>query len=147
MATPQQIQALKDMYEAAKQANHKWPAASACEAMIETGWLQHVPRNSFNVLGIKAYRGWDGPVVAANGTEQNKDGSWTGPQSDKWCVFPSYAACFEEQMKILQEPRYLAAMEAPTIESYIVTESSIWSTGIEKGKSVLATYNAHKDIF
>jgi hypothetical protein len=135
------------MYEAAKAAGHKWPNAAACEAAVETGWGEHMPPNSNNVLGIKRYDGWQGPVVGANGTEQNKDGSWTGPQADQWCVFESPEACFAQQMIILKEPRYAAAMEASTVESYIIEECSIWSTGILKGQAVLQTYNAHKALF
>lgn len=146
MITPQQQQFLLDMYEEAKIANHKWPQAAAAESVVETGWGAHIPANSFNVLGIKAYRGWTGPIVGATGTEQNTDGSWTGPQADQWCVFPTYAACFAEQMLILQEPRYAAAMEAPTVEAYIVAECAIWSTGQQKGQAVLATLNAHRNL-
>ncbi len=146
MASPAQLLFLTQMFQAAKDAQHKWPAAAACEAVCETGWGAHTPSGSHNVLGIKAYHGWTGPTVGAAGTEQNKDGSWTGPQPDRWCVFDSPASCFRQQMLILQEPRYAAAMEAPSIESYIAAECAIWSTGILKGQQVLQTYNAHKDL-
>ena len=146
MASSQQITWLTQMFQAASAANHKWPAAAACEAVIETGWGLHTPPSSNNVLGIKAYRGWTGPVVGASGTEQNPDGTWTGPQSDYWCVFTSPQACFAEQMLILQEPRYASAMAAVTIEMYITLECAVWSTGLTKGQAVLETYNAHRDL-
>jgi hypothetical protein len=146
MASPEQLSALSRMYEAAKEAQHKWPGAAAAEAMVETGWLKHMPPGSNNVLGIKAYRGWTGPTVSSTGTEQAANGSWSGPQDDTWCVFDSPIACFEEQMMILLEPRYAAAMEAPTIQSYIIAECAIWSTGLAKGTAVLQVFNAHKDL-
>jgi hypothetical protein len=105
-----------------------------------------MPPGSNNVLGIKAYRGWLGPTIDSTGTEQAANGTWTGPQDDVWCVFDSPTACFEEQMKILLEPRYAAALEAPTIQSYIISESAVWSTGLSKGMAVLTVYNSHNDI-
>lgn len=143
--TPAQGTWLMAMFGAASKAGHKWPAAAACEAAAETGWGQHIPPNSNNVLGIKAYRGWRGKTVTADGTEQNGDGTWTGKQSDLWCVFDSPTDCFKEQMLILQEPRYAAAMEALTIEAYIVLECAVWSTAQAKGKLVLEIYEAHKN--
>lgn len=146
MTLEQRVQFLKDMKAAAIGAHHPWPGAAAAESAVETGWGQHVPKGSNNYLGIKAFHGWAGPTVSADGTEQSKDGVWSGPQHDLWCVFQSAEDCFAEQVVILHEPRYAAALEAPTVESYIVTESAIWSTGILRGSAVLQTFNAHRDI-
>jgi hypothetical protein len=158
MLTPDQITNYQTAYKAAFAAANAympWPLkispeqyaeCAATEAMIETGWLAHMPPNSNNCLGIKAYKGWPGAVVGATGTEQNPNGSWTGPQADLWCVFPSLEACFTEQLHILQEPRYAVAADSPTPESYIIAECKIWSTGIMKGQSVLSTYNAHRNL-
>jgi hypothetical protein len=157
MATTQEIAWLTGSFFAAKLATEGAPwllkitpeqyaAAAACEAAAETGWGAHMPPNSNNVLGIKAYRGWTGKVVTADGTEQNADGSYTGPQSDLWCVFDSIEACFAEQLMILQEPRYAQAAEATTIEAYILAECAVWSTGLQKGQVVTQIYEAHKDV-
>ncbi len=147
MASPQQIAWLRSMYAAAQAAGHKWPAAAACEAAAESGWGAHLPPNSNNVLGIKAFSGWTGPVVGAPGTEQNKDGSWTGPQSNLWCVFASPQACFAQQVTILKEPRYAQAMAATTVEAYITAECQIWSSGQAKGQMVTTLLQAHaKDL-
>src|ERR1700743_2510038 len=96
MASLEQMQFLQQMLLAAQEAKHKWPGAAAAEAAVETGWGVHIPHHSNNVLGIKAYREWTGPTVGANGTEQNPDGTWTGPQADQWCVFATPADCFKE---------------------------------------------------
>ena len=146
MATEQQIAFLTEMKAAAMAAGHKWPGAAAAEAADETGWGVHIPRGSFNVLGIKAFAGWLGPVVDASGTEQSANGAWSGPQADRWCMFNSYEACFAEQMRILGEPRYALAMTAATAEVYIAAESHIWSTGILKGQAVLQIWRAHQDV-
>jgi hypothetical protein len=161
MASPAQLANLKQAYEAAltaatgkpiflvpppwllKITPEQYAQCAACEAMAETGWGAHVPNGSLNWLGIKAYKGWTGPVVGAAGTEQNPDGTWTGPQSDLWCVFPSLEACFAEQLMILQEPRYAAACEATTPMQYIVAECAVWSTGQQKGATAVQIFNSH----
>lgn len=160
MATPTQLAWLQGSYHAAllatltpdgppwslKIETEQYAAAAACEAAVETGWGAHLPPNSNNVLGIKAYKGWTGPVVSADGTEQNTDGSWTGPESDLWCVFSSPEACFAEQLMILQEPRYAKAAEAETVMQYIVEECAVWSSSQSKGALVLQIFNSHKDV-
>jgi hypothetical protein len=157
VATPEQVADMKAVYYealAAANAYKPWPLkisqddyakAAAAESMVETGWTQHLPPHSLNYLGIKAYKGWTGPTVGADGTEQLPNGTWTGPQADRWCVFPTAQACFAEQLRVLQEPRYDSACAALTPEAYIVEECAVWSTGLEKGKDVLATFNAHQE--
>lgn len=153
MLAPIQLQFLKTMFEAAKTAGHRWPAAAACEACIETGHGAHVPYKSNNVLGIKATRSYTGLYVTANGTEQHSDGSYTGPELDRWRVYPDYASCFRDQMHVLQTQKepdgslaYAKALAATDIETYITEECKVWSTGILKGQQVLLEYRAHKDL-
>jgi hypothetical protein len=152
VSNPLEIPFLQKMLAAAKSVNHPYPGAAAAEAWCETGGI-HFPPNSHNVLGIKAPHGWTGPTVLADGTEQNSDGSYTGPQSDLWAVFPDYASCFAEQINILHQATdgrgnllYAAALAATTIEAYIIAECKEWSTGLAKGIDTLETYNAHRDV-
>ena len=71
MVSPEQLAWLQSAFDAAKQANHPWPDAAACEAAAETGWGVHVPPNSNNVLGIKAELCKHTTAIAANhGTHQ-----------------------------------------------------------------------------
>jgi flagellum-specific peptidoglycan hydrolase FlgJ len=137
---------LASMLPHAKASGHKWPAAAVAEAAVETGWGEHYVHQSNNVLGIKAFGSWKGPKFAAPGTEQNKDGSYTVPASMMWRGYPSFDACFADQMVILHEPRYAAALAASTIQAYILEECAIWSTGQEKGKDVLLTFRSHLDV-
>jgi hypothetical protein len=158
MVTPQQLLFLDKMFAAATYAARTftpwtlsispdaYAAAAACEAAIETGWGQHMPADSNNVLGIKNFRGYTGPVARADGTEQLPGGKWTAPTEDEWGMFKTTEACFVEQLLILREPRYAPAVAASTIEAYIIAECAIWSTGLAKGTSVIQTYHAHKDL-
>jgi len=154
MATEQQLQFLKEMYESAKRADHRWPGAAACEAVTETGWSAHIPKGSNNVLGIKALGKYKGPYVTADGTEQNADGTFTIPASMAWRVYKTTDDCFRDQMVILTTQRngdgallYQKALDADTPEDYIVEESKIWSTGVLKGAIVLQIYKRYKEVF
>ena len=119
--------------------------SAVCEATAETGWGQHEPPGSLNVLGIKHMKGdgWTGKVVGADGTEQNPNGSWTGKQPDMWRVYPTYEACFADQCRILQEPRYRVAMASVTAEGYIQAECETWSTSQAKGTVVTGIFVGH----
>ena len=155
MLPPQDTQYLQTMYAAAlaaAEAFTPWPlnisptqyaACAACEAAEETGWGVHLPKGSFNELGIMQMGQWDGPSVAADGTEQNPDGTWQGPKKDFWCVFPDAQTCFTEQLKILTHPAYVQARAAPSPETYIAAECKVWSTGLAKGQQVTIIYENH----
>lgn len=149
------------IYKAAAQdAGHPWPGAAAAEAWNETGGqppmtLPHMPKlangsTSYNCLGIKAGRKYTGATVTADGTEQMADGEFTGPEADAWRVYPSFMACFADQLRILKTEgggkTYAAALAAKTPEDYIEAECPVWSTNRDKAAEVLATYKAHADI-
>jgi flagellum-specific peptidoglycan hydrolase FlgJ len=153
MASPQQLMFLQVAKHAATQAGHRWPGCAAAEAAAETGWGADLPPGSNNFLGIKPPHDWKGKVVYSNGTEQRKDGSWTGPQHDAWCVFPTMADCFAQQMSILQTAKnldgtliYADALAATTPETYIAAECKHWSTSQAKTDTVLTIYHSHQDI-
>jgi hypothetical protein len=155
MASPAQLQWLASTYQSALRAAtayspwtlgitpQQYAGCAAAEAAVETGWGAHLPPSSDNVLGIKAYDGWNGPVVGADGTEQARDGSWSGPQLDKWCVFATTDDCFAQQLRILQEARYAGARAAQGPLTYIALECAVWSTGQAKGEIVTQIYQAH----
>lgn len=165
MATPQQLEFMREAYAAAKLAaaqcvawpltiaQYLWTGAAAAEACVETGWGAHMPPNSRNCLGITAGRNYAGQTVDSNGTEQLSNGEMTGPTLHHWRVYPTYADCFADQLHILETQRnpdhtlsYQAALSANTVEAYITAECAKWSTGLEKGKAVLQTYHSHLDI-
>lgn len=165
MASPQQLDSLILAHTAALAAalaNQPWgltitpeqyAVCASCEAMEETGWLTEMPPNSFNCLGIKAFRGYIGKTVQANGTEENSDGTWTGPQPDRWRVYPNYQACFADQLHILHNQRlpngtleYQQALNANNPEAYVLAECAIWSTAHIKGPQVLIIYRSHGNL-
>lgn len=147
MINANQLLFLKQVYAAALSVGHRWPKAVACEAAFETGWGKDMPPHSNNVLGIKALGKYIGPKVSANGTEQNADGSMTGPQHDQWRVYPVMSECIGDQTHILHTQldstgklAYRDALAATTIETYILNECRVWSTGTRKGSLVLQIY-------
>lgn len=165
MASPEQLEFMRTAYASAKLAASRcvawplaiqqslWAGAAAAEACVETGWGVHMPPNSRNCLGIKAGKHYIGIVSDANGTEQLHNGEMTPETMHHWRVYPTYADCFADQLHILETQKnpdgslaYQAALSANTVESYITAECSKWSTGLEKGKSVLQTYHSHLDI-
>lgn len=158
MASSSQLAFLLAMYKSAQRAAavytpwtlgikpKQYAACAAAEASEETGWGVDLPPYSENVLGIKVFDGWKGRSVAADGTEQGKDGSWTGPQHDLWCAFANTDDCFKQQLMILQESRYAVVRQATKPEDYIIRECAIWSTGLQKGSTVTTIYHSHLDI-
>lgn len=156
MANPLELEYLPIFFAAAQAAGHPWPGAAAAEAWNETGGTTHLllpSPDSFNCLGIKAGHHYTGKTVRANGTEENADGTFTGPQPDDWRVYASFEECFADQVRILNtQPdgrgglAYAAALGATTVEEYIAAECKVWSTNQEKARDVLLTYSAHKEL-
>lgn len=157
MANPLELEYLPIFKAAALAAGHPWPGAAAAEAWNETGGMTHLLLPSpdcFNCLGIKAGHGYTGAIVAANGTEENADGSFTAPSAMSWRKYASFEECFADQIAILHRQRdvpggplkYQAALDAATAEEYIAAECPVWSTNRQKAADVLATYRAHLDL-
>ena len=80
------------------------------QAALETRWGKSEPRfadgtPSYNLFGIKAGRGWNGPVVSATTTEY-VDGSMH-KQQDSFRAYGSYAEAFRDYANLLlSSPRY-----------------------------------------
>jgi hypothetical protein len=151
MGNPIEIPFLVKCKAAATEAAHPFPGAAAAEAWNETGGI-HFPPNSNNILGIKAFKGYAGATVFANGTEEVA-GVFTPPAVMRWRAYPSFADCFADQVAILRNERdahglltYQAALDAATPEEYIAAECPIWSTNTSKAQDVLLTYHAHLDV-
>ena len=85
-------------------------------AALETGWGRSEPRladgrSSHNLFGIKAGRGWTGPVAEAVTTEY-VDGQ-PQRQVERFRAYGSYAEAFRDYASLLQgNPRYAAALQA-----------------------------------
>lgn len=86
------------------------PMAIVAQAVLETGWGNHVMRDahgqySFNLFGIKASAGWDGGTVRKKTLEYRN-----GIAAQEIAAFRSYASlesAFDDYVKFLQEnPRY-----------------------------------------
>jgi flagellar protein FlgJ len=79
-------------------------------AALETGWGKSEPRRadgnpSFNVFGIKAGRGWQGPVAEAATTEYV--GGVARTRIERFRAYGSYEEAFRDYAKLLAgNPRY-----------------------------------------
>ena len=173
MIEPNKLTILAQCKTAAAQAGHPFPGAAAAEAALETstaklGWFSSRGFQHNNLLGIKATSLWAGGTVWLHGWEVVKAGSrapsgmrspvrsgydathdeWAGDM--EWAAFPSFAACYQTQMRILREskyaPEYAPALAAKTAEEYIGLESAVWATGPQRGATVLSIFKAHQDL-
>lgn len=103
--------------------NKVWPHAAAAarttgvpasflvaQAALETGWGRSEPRGpdghqSFNVFGIKAGRGWNGPTVEASTTEY-VDGV-ARQRIERFRAYGSYEEAFADYGRLIAgNPRY-----------------------------------------
>lgn len=86
----------------------------AAQAALESGWGKAEPRGadgqpSYNLFGIKAGRGWSGPVVEATTTEY-RDGS-AQKRVEKFRAYASYAEAFRDYASLIaNNPRYAAVL-------------------------------------
>lgn len=164
---------LKQCRQAAADAGHPFPGAAAAEAALETsttklGWFSSAGFHFNNLLGIKATSLWTRGTVWLHGWEVTRAGAkapigmrspvrsgydathdeWSGDM--EWSAFPSFAACYQTQMRILRESihaaQYAPALAAKTAEEYIRLESAVWATGPSRGDTVTSIFHAHKDL-
>lgn len=84
------------------------------QAALETGWGRHEPvrtdgSSSFNIFGIKAGAGWNGPTVEARTTEVVAGLAQT--RVERFRAYASYEESFNDYARLLQEnPRYAAVL-------------------------------------
>ncbi len=90
------------------------PHFMIAQAALETGWGRNEPRladgtPSHNLFGIKAGRGWEGPVAEAVTTEYvNGVAQRT---VERFRAYPSYAEAFRDYAGLLtSSPRYAAVL-------------------------------------
>ena len=105
------------------------PMAIVAQAVLETGWGNHVMRDaegrhSFNLFGIKASASWDGDSVRKKTLEYRN-----GIAAQEYAAFRSYASlesAFDDYVRFLQEnPRYQNALKANT-------EAKQWGFSLQK---------------
>ena len=151
MASAQQLENLKELYEAASNSDHIWPAMAACEACLETGWLtSELGRDYNNLFGQK--QSVESPIYTSVRMPTQEDiGDRVVSIWATFVWFPAKMLAFTERMRLLERlqdtyPEYKAALHASTAEQYILSVSSRWSTDKDRAKKVLEIYQAHKDI-
>lgn len=150
MATPQQLANLRELYEQAMESEHIWPAMAACEACLESAWLNsELARDYHNLFGQKQSKTPEYHTVRLPTEEVLNGHTFKLWASFVW--YPSKAVAFTERMKLLERlqdsyPAYKQALNAVTAEDYVSFVSEKWSTDPLRAKKVLQIYNAHKDI-
>jgi flagellum-specific peptidoglycan hydrolase FlgJ len=163
MASPEQLETLRELYQQAVMSQHIWPEMAACEAALESGWLtSELARDYNNLFGQKQSatpefhtvklptQEYIGPKPATAEDKAKKENWVRICPSFVW--FPTKTAAFTERMSLLERlqtvyPEYKEALHAATPEDYISSVSKRWSTDPDRAKKVLQIYQSHKDIF
>jgi flagellum-specific peptidoglycan hydrolase FlgJ len=153
MASPQQLENLKNLFLAAQTSEHIFPAMAACEACLETGWLTSTLGYEYNNLfGQKVSVDAPNPFLQVRlPTEEDIGGVVVNIWAD-FVWYPTKDKAFTDRMDLLVRlqdtfPHYKSALHAPAPETYIVEVSKSWSTDPDRAAKVLQIYNAHKSIF
>jgi flagellum-specific peptidoglycan hydrolase FlgJ len=153
MATSQQLENLRNLFLAAQTSDHIFPAAAACEACLETGWLTSTLGNEYNNLfGQKV--SVDAPnlfLKVRMPTVEDIDGH----PINTWANFvwyPTKDKSFTDRMNLLVRlqdtyPEYKAALHASNAETYVRAVSKRWSTDPLRAEKVLEIYHAHQSLF
>lgn len=134
--------------EAAKYAEHVFPAYAAAEAALESRWgRSQLAISANNLFGRKASRGDDPSTYTVMSTREFLHGTWiTTPAY--WRKFSNWNECFQDRMALLERlPKlYRDALEAPDGESFVTLVSQHWSTDPDRAKKVLEIYRAHEGV-
>jgi flagellum-specific peptidoglycan hydrolase FlgJ len=151
MATPQQLENLRNLFLAAQTSEHIFPDAAACEACLETGWLTSTLGNEYNNLfGQK--QSVEPIYLTVNLPTQEVQGGHTFNVTAAFVWFPTKAVAFTERMNLLARlqdtyPEYKAALHAQNADDYVRAVSKRWSTDPDRAEKVLEIYYAHKALF
>lgn len=152
MASPQQLENLKNLFLAAQSSEHIFPAMAACEACLETGWLQSELGNEYNNLfGQKVSVDSPNPYLQVRmPTKEDIGGQWVSTWAS-FVWFPTKTVAFTERMNLLvrlqdEYPAYKSALHAADPETYVTQVSKSWSTDPQRAQKVLEIYRAHQDV-
>ena len=151
MATPQQLENLRNLFLAAQTSEHIFPAMAACEACLETGWLSSVLGNEYNNLfGQK--QSVEPIYLTVHLPTQEVQGGHTFNVTAAFVWFPTKAVAFTERMNLLlrlqdEYPDYKAALHAANADDYVRAVSRKWSTDPDRAEKCLEIYYAHPGIF
>lgn len=109
---------IEQLYPAAQQAAEKLgldPKALLAQAAVETGWGKHMihtseGKNSHNLFGIKASRGWQGDRAIVDTLEVDKGVAKT--QKAPFRVYSNFTDSMQDYVNFVQQnPRYEQAIK------------------------------------
>ena len=147
MLQPGQREFLDSAKAAAIKANYPFPAMTACEAALESGFgASELAREDNNLFGMKQHAH---PVYGTMTlpTREFLMGEWKTVTS-AWVKYPDWRACFADRLATLERlsnafPHYKAALDAKDAETYIAEVSKTWSTDPLRGQKVLGIYKEY----
>lgn len=153
MATPQQLQNLRNLFLAAQSSDHIFPAMAACEACLETGWLSsELGRDYCNLFGQKVSKDSPNPYLQVRMPTWEVIGGHRINIMASFVWYPTQAVAFTERMNLLDRlqetfPEYKEALHAENADDYVRSVSKKWSTDPDRAEKVLEIYYAHPAIF
>jgi hypothetical protein len=164
-----QSEGLKRCMAAAIVAGHPFPGIAAAEAAVETatkagGWFTSTLYTKHNnYLGLKAPSWYKGAVVALPTDEFVPDGKardprWANPRNPRkvaggtwwtidadFCHFNTLEDCARCQMIVLGKA-YADCLAIEDPQQFAQQVSHKWSTGQQRGDTVVAIYRSHADL-
>lgn len=153
MATPQQLENLRNLFLSAQTSEHIFPAMAACEACLEMGWLSsELGRDYCNPFGTKVSVDVANPYLQVRmPTQEDIGGHWINTWAN-FVWYPTQAVAFTERMNLLVRlqdtyPEYKAALHAQNADDYIRAVSKRWSTDPDRAEKCLEIYYAHQALF
>jgi flagellum-specific peptidoglycan hydrolase FlgJ len=150
MLSAAQTQALAGFYKAAKESNHIFPAAAACEGCVETAWgTSKLYLQALNVFGLKQGQTPRFSTVSFP-TKEYLNRVWVVVQAN-FIKYPTLADAFRDRMQTLQRlapsyPHYASALAATTPEQYLTEVSKTWSTDPLRAQSCIQILRNHQDV-
>jgi flagellum-specific peptidoglycan hydrolase FlgJ len=150
MLSALQTQALAGFYKAAKESNHIFPAAAACEGCVETAWgTSKLYMQALNVFGEKQGKTPRFSTVQFP-TKEFLNRTWVTVQAD-FIKYPTLADSFRDRMTTLTRlapsyPHYAAALSATTPEQFLTEVSKTWSTDPLRAQTCIQILHGHQDI-
>jgi hypothetical protein len=149
-ASAAQLAGLATVYAAARASGCIFPAAQACEAIVESAWVtSQLGRQDNNLFGMKQHAHPEFGTVNLP-TREYLGHRWI-VENDAFVKYPTVAACFADRQRTLQGlaphfPHYAAALAARTPEDFLTAVSQTWSTDPHRAATCIAILHANAAV-
>lgn len=134
--------------QASDAATHIPASVTIAQAILESGWFQHVPEGSNNYFGIKAVPGQPSVDVA---THEVINGQRV-PMTCKFAAYPSLTDAFTAHAKLLATGAYMAKARAclPDVHAMCIAlgggtpQHPAYSTDPNYGQTLWSIITSHQ---